>query len=922
MSKRTYSDTKWGGVTITALVDRFELASADDAVDREDGRPCRVATAGNYTLQNVCLPFGASRIAHVYQISGGKWVNSRPEIATQPHPLTCQILSGADGSDCAAHEHALICESNGSRIAPWQFSLASLFLQTSAYPAFRAEQDKTIEKEYRAMVDAFRAAIRDNNRDALAVVYAHLNPLMTTYFRMHARVVATLDLAVLLPYIASLYTDGIQAALEPVWIPLWSHAKKHVFQRVTTQQDESDAESEAIAASDEEDLFDPNVAMYTDAGSGKMHEILLLKGPPRQVFRSSTADPIAPGAIVVDGLCMASRSMADVVLPFPTKPPPPGRWAAYAVLNAVARAFSVEGHYFLTIDMLLARMIQANRLIDKAPVTEQVSRDSVAAVLNHMAGRSTLVLTHAGAVIRAVTNDLVAAEMAGEDAHDRGRLRIYLPMAWQQEAEIADRIGAVVAKPDAPPCEVGAGDPELEGLCDEQVDAAIHAVTRPLTVVTGPGGSGKTTVMCAIYAILRARYGASAQFLFMSFRNGIVMRMAAKITGSAMAAADEDTSLSFMTCDAVVCALTRGKRIRPVVIFMEEAGQTCGAHVQGLLRAISIEHLRHLIMIGDTRQRAPIRQGTPFAHISRMYPGHVRALSRIHRTNCAELVARQTAILRGRAVAALAQSDDPSFAWIPVESDGWRMAPLAVRRFGEAVAAALVRIDPDASRYESVVGLCPYNDFCAVGDAVIVKHYFDKEMDMDAAYACIESRRAPLIYKNMRVVFTKTRKDNSDTRDGFGVYSRGQIGYVACIWPDILGAPPAPLPSAVESAASASLAHVGEITGRAAVFIRTADTGEIVMLYCGANGSGLAHKIRGANFVTVDRAQGMEFPHVIAMCAPGTFLADNSVVYVMATRAMHSLTLVGSESHISKMIRTPPERKTSQLPDRYIEEAD
>lgn len=922
MAKRTHSDTQWASMTVTALAVSFTVAQTDNLTGEEDGRPCTTAVVDSYLLHNVCLPFGASRIAHVYQISGGKWVNSRPEIAARPHPLTAQILTGADSPHCAAHAHALLCESNGSHIAPWQFSLASLFLQASAYPAFRAEPDTTIEKEYRAMVDAFRAAIRDNNHDALAVVYAHLNPLMTTYFRMHARVVATLDLAVLLPYIASLYTGGIEAALEPVRIPLWSHAKKHVVQRVAMQQDEGDAENEPAAASDEEDLFDPNAAMYTDDGNGKMHEILLLKGPPRQVFRSSAADPIAPGAIVVDGMCMASRNAADIALPFPTKPPPPGRWAAYAVLSAVARAFSVEGHYFLTVDMLLARMIQANRLIAKAPVTEQVSRDTIAAVLTHMAGRSTLVLTRAGAVVRAVTDELVAAEMAGEDVHDRGRLRIYLPMAWQQEAEIADRIGAVAAKPDAPPCEVGAGDPELEGLCDEQVDAVIHAVTRPLTVITGPGGSGKTTVMCAIYAILRARYGSTAEFLFTSFRNGIVMRMAARITGSAAAAADEDAKLSFMTCDAVVCALARGKRRRPAVVFMEEAGQTCGAHVQGLLRAISVEKLRHLIMIGDTRQRAPIRQGTPFAHISRMYPAHVRALSRIHRTNCAELVARQTAILRGRAVAALAHSDDPSFAWLPVESDGWRMAPLTVRRFGEAVAAALARVDPGASKYESVVGLCAYNDFCAVGDAVIVKHYFDKTMDMDAAYACVESRRAPLVYKNMRVVFTKTRKDNSDTRDGVGVYSRGQIGYVACIWPDRLGAPPAPLPSAVESAAASSLAHVGEITGRAAVFIRTADTGEIVLLYCGANGSGLAHKIRGANFVTVDRAQGMEFPHVIAMCAPGTFLADNSVIYVMATRAMHSLTLVGSESHISKMIRTPPEQKTSQLKDRYVEEAD
>lgn len=865
-------------------------------------------------LKNVKIPFGAARIPHIYDLTPDGRVPTFPRLSHRTAlPLFPDIIA-------ANYPLPKVPEDI------WHFSLASLLFQDEAWDAMNEQRSSDICVDYVTLINNYNAAVLGFDRDALAPIYAHLDRVMTTLFNMHIRTVSTLDLRHLLPYIARIYTEGIEVALVPCSIPLWPNLTKRIFHKYVPGPEDTEAvvfdedDGEDARDYDEDGAFDGGEALF---GSVGLCETLVLKGTPKKLMSSSSAVSKPTTSVEARGFVMASKKPIEIALPLPDiSKVSVELWMGYAVRKVVSTAFSRDSHYYCTSSMLDAGLKKYDEKAAKGLFPTPIDRSKLPVLLSEMSAKGDLVLAIGKEVVDSI----------GEMGDD---LRVFTTLAWRQEQEILEKLDIIAAKP------VTASkyfEPDSAIIFSkEQVHAINSAVTQPMTVITGPGGAGKTLVMHEIYKRLRAKYGPSARMLFVSFRNGIVNRLIADInrldgktvnpcTVAGVADGEGDDMeaqkpLIFKTCDSVIYGLTKKKKILdPVAVFMEEAGQSCGAHFQGVLRAIRLDRVRHFIMIGDSQQRVPIKQGAPFKYIIHMYPSVVCRLNQVYRTGCEELKKRQKMVLDGDSHGVLAESNDSSLSIDFTPEGRGRMYAGTMSRFCDMIYARLTKWDITNEMYDDIMGLCAYNDYCEVGNAIVTQYYFDPTLNLDSAFDDILKKRQGRgmnIFVGMRVVFNENRKVGED-----GFYSRGSVGKVVCILSSggKKGEFRFPDRHAInETWIKESKKCTGVLSNRefGALYVRLLDTGEMVkMEFQGSRGLS-ASTISIAHFITCDRAQGLEYKYTLMICPWGNNLATRDVFNTMFTRPKNVMGLIGQKSHMEKMIDTPPEIKMTRFLDHY-----
>ncbi len=239
-------------------------------------------------------------------------------------------------------------------------------------------------------------------------------------------------------------------------------------------------------------------------------------------------------------------------------------------------------------------------------------------------------------------------------------------------------------------------------------------------------------------------------------------------------------------------------------------------------------------------------------------------------------------------------------------------------RTADLLYARLLKLDPAAERYDDMVGLCPYNDYCKVANALMTQYYFDDTLNLESAFDDIVKKkpgRGEVFHVGMRVVFNENRKIGQD-----GVYARGQVGKVMCILSSAgkRGNFTFPDRNALSDAwMKESKKATSAVGGRdfGSMYVRLTDTGEMVRLeFQGSRGLG---DVSVAHFITCDRSQGLEYVYTLVLCPWGNNLATADVLYTMITRPQMVGSLIGQKSHLKKMIETPPEVKMTQFLDYY-----
>jgi hypothetical protein len=817
------------------------------------------------------------------------------------------------------HEINYIPPNETTRNDQYKFSLLCVMYKKLIGPMLSRCGNAVVYNDFMQLTTLADMAVDMANRDIMAVMYAQVDMFMQTFFGIDFRTTQMLNFEELMDYLRDVLEKGPGVMLRPRPIHLIKGFKKPPTP--IREDDEEDAEEDdAFYGGDDDDEFD---------GDPNPVKVLVLK-TMKEVRQKITLDqyiPLsAPSHHLIEWQMPVGEKRKFTVVSLKdnhVKFPMPDlsdisqdEWHKFAVSRFVKRMFTKEKHYFCLMEMIIdeIRRFNASHADEKRRLFPVLLNESDTP-------RIVDLLVRDGTFIKELYTD---------------KTRIYLDEAWKEQELIVDEVTKLVNEPIFLPRPVEETAAVIarfvepgKTLTEEQIMSAHTSITKRISFIAGPGGSGKTVVMDVIQKMLRAMYPRQV-FLFVSFKNGIVHNMREKIGDGACLSVDPPINENeFMTLDKLIWSgFCRSPHLTPTVVFMEESGQTCGAHMEGLFKAINFKKVTNFIMIGDANQRSPIRAGTPFRSLLRALnkEGFVTRLTKVHRTDAAVLRERQDAILQYNYPQVFEDTDDFSFRLHDMSAANNRMSSYVMTQYAQKMFEQLNTLKEAGIGCEDMMGICPYNDYCEVGNAVAAEFYFGGPDYLRVlpflASSSDKSKKKPIPFYavGMRVVFNKTKKmrDNPDDPSSrvWVLYSRGQVGILKSLSdvqrpksgesPDEYAPIGTAIPNTKDGIPTGFTRHFVVAVGR--------DKKDEIRLSFD-DMQGVRRIVSPANFITGDRAQGDEYEHVIGCFPWGNNLATNDVFYSICSRPKKSLAVIGSKSHLQKMILTPPIMRNWRLDD-------
>jgi exodeoxyribonuclease V alpha subunit len=175
-----------------------------------------------------------------------------------------------------------------------------------------------------------------------------------------------------------------------------------------------------------------------------------------------------------------------------------------------------------------------------------------------------------------------------------------------------------VYKSDSPLGLKGGKDYEL--AAEEQAQICAGVFRRPLSVVTGSAGSGKTTVIEAMVRAVRRTEGEGSSILVLAPTGKAADRAREIFDGAGLTAVATVTVHSFLASSGwlnknLTFKRTGGKRIAISTLVLDEASMLDLELAAALFRAIDWPQVRRLVMVGDPGQLPPIGRGRVFADL-------------------------------------------------------------------------------------------------------------------------------------------------------------------------------------------------------------------------------------------------------------------------------------------------------------------
>ena len=225
--------------------------------------------------------------------------------------------------------------------------------------------------------------------------------------------------------------------------------------------------------------------------------------------------------------------------------------------------------------------------------------------------------------------------------------RLYLERYWREEREVAARLRALAAAPAAGDLQ----DPELLAYVqllypdpeDERSrEAVLSALTRPLTIIAGGPGTGKTTSIASIVALLAKHARGSGErppLIALAAPTGkAATRLGESLAERASLDPDAREVLSVTSASTLHRLLgpradTRGRfrydrrnRLPHDVVIVDETSMVSLTLIARLLEALGDE--ARLVLVGDPDQLSSIEAGAVLGDIAAAAPGDGRQAGR------------------------------------------------------------------------------------------------------------------------------------------------------------------------------------------------------------------------------------------------------------------------------------------------------
>lgn len=269
---------------------------------------------------------------------------------------------------------------------------------------------------------------------------------------------------------------------------------------------------------------------------------------------------------------------------------------------------------------------------------------------------------------------------------------VHLDRYHRQEVQVARDLGARAARP-APPVDTAVLDAALDRLYPdaryaEQRAAVAGAAGRWTTVLTGGPGTGKTTTVARLLAVLAEQHEAQAghghgpvRIALAAPTGKAAARMVEQVRAAAAVLPPQDAArleglqaqtlhrlLGWRPDSQTRFRHDRSNRLPHDVVVVDEASMVSLTHTARLLEAVRPD--ARLVLVGDPDQLASVEAGAVLDDLVRGYRGRddspVAALSTVHRFG-EHIGALATALRDGDADAALAvlEAGHPDVLWVP-----------------------------------------------------------------------------------------------------------------------------------------------------------------------------------------------------------------------------------------------------------------
>lgn len=437
---------------------------------------------------------------------------------------------------------------------------------------------------------------------------------------------------------------------------------------------------------------------------------------------------------------------------------------------------------------------------------------------------------------------------------------IYRPAMLEAECDTAVRLLRIAAQ--APYTAPGIGELIDQAqrllqisLAPQQREAVEHAIYDPLCIVTGGPGTGKTTILCVLLAVLEALHLKAE----LAAPTGRAAKRMQEATG--YPARTIHRMLEYTSGEGSAAYFNRNEDypLEADVVIVDECSMVDLFLMHRLLRAIP--QGAHLILVGDRDQLPSVGPGNVLRDIIDSEIGHCTILTQIfrqaqeslivvnaHRINAGEypqlfdrhadffFERQNSAQAAARSVVELCARRLPGFTGLDVFTGLQVLAPMkkgeaGVQNLNVMLQQALNPPRPD--KPELKIGTITFR----VGDKVMQTK------------------------NNYRIAWTR------ESEDGEGVYN-GDMGVIR----------------AVDS--EEKIVHVLLDDGRAVKY-PFEDCDQLCVAYA----------------ISVHKSQGSEYPVVILpICGGAPMLMTRNLLYTALTRARQMVVLVGSQAGIYAMV--------------------
>lgn len=161
---------------------------------------------------------------------------------------------------------------------------------------------------------------------------------------------------------------------------------------------------------------------------------------------------------------------------------------------------------------------------------------------------------------------------------------------------------------------------EYQEAANEQAALCSRLFRRPLSLVTGPAGTGKTTVIEGLIRAVRKSEGEGASVLVLAPTGKATDRAREVFEDAGLQRVQTVTVHSFLASfgwleDNLTFRRHGGKRAEIGTLVLDEASMLDLELAAALFRAIDWRHIRRLILVGDAGQLPPIGRGRVFADV-------------------------------------------------------------------------------------------------------------------------------------------------------------------------------------------------------------------------------------------------------------------------------------------------------------------